>query len=68
MASHTLASSVSKAVKKIETFVEGFLSSSNRDSYKLVEYLVADEEKLKWLGSLEGLKLFRESSLCLDGK
>ena len=68
MASHTLASSVSEAVKKIETFVEGFLSSSNRDSYKLVEYLVADEEKLKWLGSLEGLKLFRESSLCLDGK
>ena len=68
MASHTLASSVSEVVKKIETFVEGFLSSSNRDSYKLVEYLVADEEKLKWLGSLEDLKLFTESSLCLDGK
>ena len=33
-----------------------------------MEYLVADEEKLKWLGSLEDLKLFTESSLCLDGK
>ena len=68
MAAHTLASSVSEVVKKIETFVEGFLSSLNRDSYKLVEYLVADEEKLKWLGSLEDLKLFTESSLSLDGK
>ena len=53
--------SVSEAVKKIETFFEGFLSFSNRNSYKLVEYSVADEEK-----SLEDLKLFTESSVCLD--
>ena len=58
-----MASSVSEAVKKIETFVEGFLSSSNRNSYKLVEYLVADEGKLKWLRSLEDLKLFTEAWL-----
>ena len=63
-----MESAVSQALKKIEIFVEGFLSSPNRDSYRLVEYLVADEGKLKWLGSLEGLKLFIESSLCIDGR
>ncbi|CAB4011671.1 Hypothetical predicted protein, partial [Paramuricea clavata] len=59
---------VSQALKKIEIFVEGFLSSPNGDSYGLVEYLVADEGKLKWLGSLEDLKLFIESSLRIDGR
>ncbi|CAB4045593.1 Hypothetical predicted protein, partial [Paramuricea clavata] len=59
---------VSQALKKIEIFVEGFLSSPNVDSYGLVEYLVADEGKLKWLGSLEDLKLFTESSLRIDGR
>ena len=57
--SSVMESAVSQALKKIEIFVEGFLSSPNRDSYRLVEYLVADEGKLKWLGSLEDLKLFR---------
>ena len=33
-----------------------------------MEHLVADEKKLKWLGSFEDLKLFIEFSLCLDGK
>ena len=60
--SSIMESAVSQALKKIEIFVEGFLSSPNRDSYRLVEYLVADEGKLKWLGSLEDLKLFIESS------
>ncbi|CAB4038401.1 Hypothetical predicted protein, partial [Paramuricea clavata] len=59
---------VSQALKKIEIFVEGFLSSPNGVSYGLVEYLVADEGKLKWLGSLEDLKLFIESSLRMDGR
>ncbi|CAB3994355.1 RNA-directed DNA polymerase from mobile element jockey-like [Paramuricea clavata] len=59
---------VRQALKKIEIFVEGFLSSPNGDSYGLVEYLVADEGKLKWLGSLEDLKLFIESSLRIDGR
>ena len=63
-----MESAVSQALKKIEIFVEGFLSSPNRDSYRLVEYLVADEGKLKWLGSLEDLQLFIESSLCIDGR
>ena len=59
---------VSQALKKIEIFVEGFFSSPNRDSYRMVEYLVADEGKLKLLGSLEDLKLFIESSLRIDGR
>jgi hypothetical protein len=33
-----------------------------------VEYLVADEGKLKWLGSLDDLKLFIEYSLRIDGR
>ena len=33
-----------------------------------MEYLVADKGKLKWLGSLEDIKLFTESSLCLHGR
>ena len=63
-----MASSISEIIKKIETFVEGFHSSSNKECCKLAKYLVVDEEKLKWFGFLEDLKLFTESSLCLDGK
>ncbi|CAB4019013.1 Hypothetical predicted protein [Paramuricea clavata] len=61
-----MESAVSQVLKKIEIFVEGYLSSPNRDSYRMVEYLVADEGKLKWLGSLEDLKLFMKSSLRID--
>ncbi|CAB3983987.1 Hypothetical predicted protein [Paramuricea clavata] len=45
--SSIMESAVSQALKKIEIFVEGFLSSPNSDSYRLVEYLVADEGRLK---------------------
>ena len=57
-----------EAIKKIKTFAERFLLSPDGVSYRLAKYLVADEGKLKWLGSLEDLKSFTELSLCLDGK
>ena len=59
---------VCEAIKKIKTFAERFLLSSDGVSYRLAKYLVADEGKLKWLGSLADLKLFTELLLCLDGK
>ena len=57
-----------EAIKKIKTFAERFLLSPDGVSYRLAKYLVADEGKLKWLGSLEDLKSFTKLSLCLDGK
>ena len=65
-----ITGTVCEAIKKIKTFVERFLLSSDGVSYRLAKYLVADEGKLKWLGSLEDLKLFTKLSpgLSLDGK